>query len=65
MTQKWATEKVGAGKYRVRLSGSVIPGMILGGNGSWVVQVGGSQVQGKFPTLKAASEYIVRKHINI
>jgi hypothetical protein len=72
-TAQWSLHRVATGKYHVRLtpigdkpkSGQVIPGMILGGNGKWVVQVGGNQWPETFKTRNEAAELMVCRHIGI
>ena len=64
-TLQWEHERIGTGKYRVRLDGAVIPGMVIGGNGRWLVQVAGNQVQERFATIADAAECLVRREIGI
>ena len=64
-------ERIGDGKYHVRLVdsngklGIKIPGMILGGQGRWLVQVGGQQWPKTFGTAIRAAHYLMRSHFGI
>lgn len=64
-TLQWKPERIVTGKYHVRLDGSLIPGLIVGGNGRWFVQVGGNQIQGRFSTVADAAEWLVKREIGI
>lgn len=68
-TFQWAKVRLGDGKYGVRLKsdgrdivGCRLPGIALGGNGKWVVQVGGKQLPDKFSTLNSALVFLVRRY---
>lgn len=63
-TIQWIHEKIGEGRYAVRIGTDRIPGIILGGNGRWVVQIGGDQLQGTFKTLRKAASEIVSRHFD-
>lgn len=52
------TEKIAEGKWHVRHNGSTVPGMILGGNRRYVIQVAGQSI-GIEETLTAASRFLV------
>tara|TARA_R110000824_G_scaffold173688_1_gene351813 strand:+ start:1857 stop:2057 length:201 start_codon:yes stop_codon:yes gene_type:complete len=64
-TLQWEHERIGTGKYRVRLDRTVVPGIVIGGNGIWLVQVEGNQIQERFPTIADAAEWLVRREIGI
>ena len=64
-TLQWELVRIVTGKYHVRLDGSLIPGLIIGGNGRWFVQVGGNQIQERFATIADAAEYLVRRETGI
>lgn len=68
-TMQWHLEYVATGKYHVRLKaigdagdGERIPGMILGGYGKWVVQVGGNQWPETFKTRNDAAALMATRH---
>ena len=70
-TQKWFTKRVGTGKYNVFIGAIgddnhiAIPGMILGGNGKWVVQIGGNQLQQAYSTINDAAAIMVSQYFGI
>jgi len=65
LTKSWKTERVAAGKYHVRLDGNRIPGMILGGNGKYVIQRNGQQWPTARKTLRSAAADLVAEHTGI
>ena len=70
-TAQWEKEKIGEGRYCVRLSpiggggGDKLPGLIVGGRGRWFVELGGNQWPETFKTINSAAAAIVRKHSGI
>jgi hypothetical protein len=70
-TTKVTTERIGTGKYRVRVTpigdktGYGIPGMILGGNGKWIIQINGQQWSGSYPTLGKAAMALAANNFNL
>lgn len=64
-TMQWKVQRESTGKYHVKLNEQYIPGIILGGNGRWIVLVRGSQIQETFSTRNDAAERLVRDHIGI
>ncbi len=71
LTQQWTKQRITQGKYHVALqtigqSGTTrIPGMILGGNGRWLVQLAGNQWPEVYRTINAAAAALVRHHHGI
>lgn len=47
----------GVGRWHVQIDGCRIPGLILGGNRLYVVEVGGAHA-GRFRSLRAAAEFL-------
>lgn len=52
-------EKIGTGKWAIRKDKYLLNGIILGGNGVYVVQIGGLH-KGRFTSKKKAAEFIVK-----
>lgn len=70
-THQWKTLRTGEGKYAVLIvalgddNWQTIPGIILGGNGKWVIQKGGIQQPQTYKTRNAAAERLVQVHFGI
>lgn len=64
-TMQWKIKNAGEGKYHVELDGQKVPGMILGGNKWYVVQVGGIQICRTFRSRNAAAEYLVCREMGL
>lgn len=58
---KIKTEKTGEGKWLVKFGVRSIPGMILGGNGKFVIQDGGGQWKKTFRSKTSASTSMTNK----
>ena len=54
----WKREKIATGQWKMRLNGLQCPGIILGGNKNYAVQIEGKQQQ-NVPRLRDAEQIIL------
>jgi hypothetical protein len=60
---EWQAEPEADGIYHVRkIGGYKIPGMAIGGNGCWFVQLAGEQWRQSYPSAREACAALVRRH---